>query len=177
MTRRLFTDSGRKRIVKNRGGRKEENDNKQKSNTKKKDDHFFYLSSRRKKKKTFSLFVGSSATPGTKFNQACHTALLMFRRSEMSSVGSSVIPVSYATSRKLFFFKLLLWKKYIFYVSEMAVGICTSPPCSVFLSLPLSTAFFASLSCIFLTFGIWELYLFFFLPEEKGSVTRNTMHT
>lgn len=102
MTRRLFTDSGRKRIVKNRSGRKEENDNKQKSNIKKRMT-IFSLSLPEKKKRTFSLFEGWSATPGTKFNQACHTALLMFRRSEMSSVGSSVIPVSYATSIKLFF--------------------------------------------------------------------------
>lgn len=71
-------DSGCKKIVKNRSAEEVEiNSKKQKRMT----DHFSFL---KKEKKRF--FENSAATSGIEFNQACHTALLMFRRSEMSCV-------------------------------------------------------------------------------------------
>lgn len=142
MTRRLSlqsVDSGCKKIVKNRSAEEVEINSKKQ---KRMDWPFFFFFEKKEEKR---FFENSAATSGIEFNQACHTALLMFRRSEMSCVWTLSYLVSHAASADfifLFLSKLLHWKKYIYFMFQKWLFVF------VVSTLSLSPPVFSFLHCI-----------------------------
>lgn len=108
-------------------------------------------------------FGGSTATPGTEFIQARHTVLLMFRRSEMSSIGALSYLVSYATSEDLFYCYISSREDiYLYFMFLQRVFFCSLHP-------TVSPFAFLAAICL-LTSNVKEIAFF---PNEQCFIQKN----